>query len=137
MSRLQEIENIIIGTLLNSFDIDWFAECSFCITSDMFKDDRNSKIYSSICEFRKAGNIEITPLGLYNFDNSLSPLIGHMITLASDFYFLVKKSNYNEGVRLARRFEGKQYRYTDVSFKDYVTKFLDGVILERRANRAI
>lgn len=137
MSRLQEIENIIIGTLLNSFDIDWLVKCSFCITADMFKDNRNSKVYSAILEFRKTGKTEITPLNLYSFDESLFPLISHMITLATDCYFLVKKLNYNENVRLARYFLGKQYRYTDVSFTDYVNKFIDGVILERRVKFSI
>ena len=50
MTRRQEIENIIIGTLLSTFDTDWFADCRYCITTDMFADERNAMIYSAICK---------------------------------------------------------------------------------------
>lgn len=138
MTRRQEIENIIIGTLLSTFDTDWFADCCYCITSDMFKDVRNAKIYSAIVEYRKDGDKSITPYHLCKFDNVLLSLAGHMTELTVDYYFLAKKVFYNESVWVLRQIEGKRYRYTDVKFTDYVAKFLEMVIEESKMqNRAI
>lgn len=138
MTRRQEIENIIIGTLLNTFDTDWFADCSYCITADMFTDERNAKIYSSIIEYRKTGDKVITPYHLCEFDNNLLSFAWYMAELAGDYYFLIKKVNYNEKVWFARQIESKRYRYTDVKFTDYVAKFLEIVISERKnQNKAI
>lgn len=138
MTRRQEIENIIIGTLLNTFDTDWFADCRYCITADMFSDEINAKIYSAICEYRKTSNKIITPYHLCSFDKNLLSLAAYMAGLAVDYYFLVKKVNYNESVWLLREFNGERYRYTDVKFSDYVGKFLEMVIVERKKqNKAV
>lgn len=138
MTRRQEIENIIIGTLLNTFDTDWFADCRYCITSDMFTDNRNAKVYSTIIEYRKVGDNAISPYHLCEFNKELYPLAAYMADLATNYYFLVKKVVYNENVWLARQIEGKRYRYTDVKFTDYVAKFLENVISERKSqNKAI
>lgn len=132
MTRKQEIENIIIGTLLNTFETDWFADCSYCIMADMFVDKRNAGIYSAIVEYRKDGDKSITPYHLCKFDNVLLSLAGYMTELSVDYYFLAKKVFYNESVWVSRQIEGKRYRYTDVTFMDYVTKFLEMVISERK-----
>lgn len=138
MTRRQEIENIIIGTLLNTFDTDWLADCSYCITADMFTDERNATIYSAIIEYRKTDDKSITPYHLCEFDKELLPLAGYMVELAGDYYFLAKKVDYNERVWIARQIDCKRYRYTDVKFTDYVEKFLEMVIEERKTrNKAI
>lgn len=138
MTRRQEIENIIIGTLLNTFDTDWLADCSYCITADMFTDERNARIYSAIIEYRKTDDKSIAPYHLCEFDNKLRPLAGHMVELAVNYYFLANKVNYNERIWLARQIEGKLYRYTDVKFSDYVGRFLEMVIVERKEqNKAV
>ncbi len=132
MTRRQEIENIIIGTLLNTFDTDWFADCSYCITSDMFMDNRNAKVYSAIIEYRKEGDKAISPYHLCEFNKELYPLAAYMAYLATNYYFLIKKVEYNETVWRCRLIDGKQYRYTDVKFSDYVGKFIEIVIKERK-----
>lgn len=138
MTRRQEIEDIIIGTLLNTFDTDWFADCRYCITTDMFEDERNAKIYSAVCEYRKSGNFRITAYDLCIFDNSLLSLAPYMVSLAINFYFFIKKVNYNRNVWRSRQSTGKLYRYTDVKFSDYVGKFLEMIIIERKKlNKAI
>ena len=138
MTRRQEIENIIIGTLLNTSDTDWFADCGYCITADMFTDERNARIYSAIHEYRKTGDRAITPYHLCKFDNDLFSLAVYMTELSANYYFFVKKVYYNERVWIARTFEGKRCRYTDVKFSDYVGKFLEMVIGERKTqNKAI
>ena len=132
MTRRQEIENIIIGTLLNTFDTDWLADCSYCITADMFTDERNAAIYSAIIEYRKTGDKTITPYHLCEFDNDLFSLAVYMTELSINCCFFVKKVYYNERVWIARTFEGKRCRYTDIKFSDYVVKFLENVISERK-----
>ena len=136
MTRRQEIENIIIGTLLNSFETDWFADCGYCITADMFIDERNAKIYSAIRECRKAGIKEITPHSLMGFDKALSSLAGHMSGLAINHSFAVSKARYNEAVWLERHTRGERYQYASVQFSDYVAKFLEMVIKERRVRNS-
>lgn len=133
MTRRQEIENIIIGTLLNTFDTDWFADCRYCITTDMFADERNAKIYSAICEYRKTSNKIITPYHLCSFDKNLFSIATYMAELAGEYYFLAKKVNYNESVWLLRELNGERYRYTDVKFSDYIGKFIEMVIHERKS----
>ena len=78
MTRRKEIESIIIGTLLNTFETDWFADCSYCITADMFTDKRNARIYSAICEYRNTGDKVITPIHLFEFDDKLFPLLEYL-----------------------------------------------------------
>ena len=138
MTRRLEIENIIIGTLLNSFETDWFADCGYCITADMFIDERNAKIYSAIRECRKTGVKEITPHSLMEFDKTLTPLAGHMSGLSINHSFAVSKARYNEAVWMERQNGGARYQYTSVQFSDYVAKFLEMVIKERKEqNNAI
>lgn len=138
MTRRQEIEKIIIGTLLNSFETDWFADCGYCITADMFIDERNAKIYSAIRECRKTGVKEITPHSLMEFDKTLASLAGHMAGLATNHNFTTSKVRYNETVWLERQNSGERYQYTSVRFSDYVAKFLEMVIKERKEqNNAI
>ena len=132
MTRRQEIENIIIGTLLSTFDTDWFADCRYCITTDMFADERNAMIYSAICKYRKAGNFRITVYDLCLFDDSLLPLAAYMVNLSINCDFFIKKVRYNNNVWRSRHSTGKLYRYTDVKFSDYVGKFLEMVIIERK-----
>ena len=132
MTRRQEIENIIIGTLLSTFDTDWFADCCYCITTDMFKDVRNAKIYSAVCEYRKSGNFRITAYDLCIFDNSLLSLAVYMVNLSINCDFFIKKVCYNNNVWRLRHSTGKLYRYTDVKFSDYVGNFLEMVIIERK-----
>lgn len=136
MTRRLEIESIIIGTLLNSFETDWFADCGYCITADMFIDERNAKIYSAICECRKTGVKDITPHSLMGFDKTLTPLAGHMSGLAINHSFAVSKARYNEAVWLERQARAERYQYTSVQFSDYVAKFLEMVIKERRARNS-
>lgn len=132
MTRRQEIENIIIGTLLNTFDTDWLADCSYCITANMFTDERNARIYSAICEYRKAGENVITPYHLCKFNKDMTQFAVYMVELSLDYYFLVKKVCYNERVWITRSISGVRCRYTDIKFSDYVAKFLENVISERK-----
>lgn len=132
MTHRQEIENIIIGTLLNTFDTDWFADCSYCITADMFTDERNAAIYSAIIEYRKTDDKSITPYHLCKFNKDMTQFAVYMAELSLDYYFLVKKVRYNERVWITRSISGVRCRYTDIKFSDYVAKFLENVISERK-----
>lgn len=135
MTRSQEIENIIIGTLLNSFDTDdWFMDCAICITVDMFEDSRNAKIYSTIAAMHKVGLNMTTPIDVFEFGNEeTKSFVDYMVELASNYHYLVKKCYYNESVWIERMINGKRYRYTEVKFSDYVSKFVQNAIEKEKA----
>lgn len=140
MTRRQEIENIIIGTLLNSFETDdWYGDCAICITVDMFEDSRNAKIYSTIAAMHKVGLNITTPLDVFEFgDEEIKSFTEYMCYLATDYHFLAKKVDYNESVWIDRMINGKRYRYTEVKFSDYVAKFVQYAIGKKKAqNKAV
>lgn len=120
MDRRQEIENIIIGTLLNECDNrDWYKDCRYCLSLDMFKDERNRQIYSTIKEMKDKGLKDTTPYDIVTFSKGLQNLAVYMCDLAFSFYFEIKKLNYN----LIRMYLNRN-DYTSVEFSDYVTKFI-------------
>lgn len=138
MTRKQEIENIIIGTLLNSCDVDWFADCGYCVTTEMFADKRNAEIYATICEYRKISDGEISPFEIYKFGNEkIKSLAAYMVELATDFDFFTKKVHYNESVWIARHIRGERYSYTDIKFTDYVSKFIENYCEKRPKERKL
>lgn len=140
MTRSQEIENIIVGTLLNSFETDdWYRDCAICITADMFEDSRNAKIYSTITTMYKAGIKVITPLNIFEFgDDETKSSVDYIVELATNYHYLVKKCYYNESVWIERTINGKRYRYTEVKFSDYVAKFVQYAIGKKKAqNKAV
>lgn len=120
MDRRQEIENIIIGTLLNECDNrTWYNDCKSCITPMMFQDKRNQEIYQTITTIKAKGQKDITPYDLILFSPKLQELAEYMCNLAIDFYFEIKKLRYNLTIKYAYRND-----YTRVEFSDYVTKFI-------------
>lgn len=137
MTRRQEIENIIIGTLLNTFDTDWFGDCSYCITEDMFIDSRNAKIYSSICKYRQRDSGEINPFVLYEFDKSLKPVLVYMLDLSTNYSFFIKKVDYNEKIWISKQVHENSFKYTYIQFSDYVSKFIEYVISEKDKRNGI
>jgi hypothetical protein len=122
MTRREELERIIIGTLLNSFgDANWYDSCKSCITEGMFSDERNRRIYSTIQRMKKDIFSDITPLDVINYDPSLSDLSVYMCELAGDWYFEIKKYYYNRKLLYSNVPNPK---LTRVTFQDYITRFV-------------
>lgn len=122
MDRREQIESIIVGTLLNSIHTtEFYDECKNLITPEMFHNGKLGEIYLIISDMFANGKDSTTPLDICEeYDWSLSDdLVRKMVDLATDFYFVSKKTAYNENIRLSNRFH-KNYTY--VTFADYVAK---------------
>lgn len=125
MTRRQEIENIIIGTILNNYcGEDYFSDCKSCITANMFSDERNRMIYNKAIEMRNAGHLNITPFDVVKYDTAMFELAPYMCELSVYWYFLSKKVDYNERQWLWSLSHDYKPRYTEVTFSDYVNRFI-------------
>lgn len=127
MNRAQEIENIIIGTLLCSTEEEnYFDSCRNCVTDDMFMDSVNRSIFRMVSEMNSKGMRRVNPLTLLNtFGARCSDICYRMCELSVNYSFLHRKTQYNERQFLLWAGYGMKPQYTDVSFDDYVTCFLN------------
>ena len=120
MTRKEEVERIILGTLLNNRNV--LSECTGSITLDMFSNDDNKRIYAKIVEYSNYIFSDITPASIIDYDNSMIDLAQYMCELASDYDFETKKLRYNTNLYY---YSKEQYpNYTTVEFSDYVTRFV-------------
>ena len=112
MDRREQIERIIIGTILNSvIGNDYMKDCRSCITADMFRDERHKRIYSDVLFMKDTGYVDISPKDLLDFDSSLVDLTSYMCELATEEYFEIKNCNvynndtgkYDHGFELIKR----------------------------------
>lgn len=124
MTRREEIEDIIIGTLLNSNkENDYYEQVRYCVTADMFSNGKNRRIYEIIVKMRKDGLTDTCPSDIYAYNSSLScGFVAYMCELATDYYFFTKKLKYNRWINLNDTSIHK--RYTNVSFDDYVSRLI-------------
>ena len=133
MTRRQQIESIIIGTLLNSINgKNYYENCKSCITSDMFQSGENAKIYETIAEMSNNGKTDFSPYHLAMFNERLLDIASYMCYLATDFYFEDKKARYNAMCYFYSN--GKRPEYTRVSFDDYVSRFIQIVFGKNAKN---
>ena len=123
MDRRQEIERIIIGTILNSFeDKSYLMSCRSCITSEMFKDERHRVIYENAVKMSSLGMKTITPADMIEYDPELITMAAYLCELATDCHFDMKKYEYNRVIWYTAT--NNRPRYTNVTFDDYVTRFI-------------
>lgn len=123
MDRRQQIENIIIGTLLNDTeDFDWYSECKSCISPSMFQEARNMRIYTTIAQMKSRGLESTTPADIMEYDKGMADLAGYMFDIAIDNHFYTKKARYNSN--LYYTCPERHPNYTQVTFTDYVNRFV-------------
>lgn len=135
MDRREQIERIIIGTILNSvIGNDYMKDCRSCITADMFRDERHKRIYSDVLFMKDTGYVDISPKDLLDFDSSLVDLTSYMCELATEEYFEIKKFYYNR--RLSYQ-DTTRPNYTRVTFGDYITKFIQLVYIDETGSTDI
>lgn len=131
MNQRQKLENIIIGTLLDI--ADHYDECKSCITSDMFLDDRNRRIYEMVTEMRGEGLDHTDPHSICKrYGEKVTDLIPYMCNVCADFSFEWQKVRYNERVFLANIISGGCLQPTGVEFGDYVNQFLKIVLKDEK-----
>lgn len=120
MDRRQRIENIIIGTLLESKgETNYYDECRV-LNADMFMDEVNRRVFLLVAEMNKNGKVCTTPCDIFDeYGEKVADIVPRMCELVIDFSFIHLKAEYNE----------RQYLYgnvgpTDVNFTDYVNRFM-------------
>ena len=122
MTRREKLENIIIGTLLESTeDTNYFDACKCIITADMFTNDMNRRIFTIISEMNAKGERDTRPSAIFDrYGVEVMELLSQMVDMVTDFSFIHLKMDYNERRYLASLTTGIEPEYTDVTFADYV-----------------
>lgn len=133
MNRRQELENIIIGTLLESNEErNYFDDCRM-LTPDMFLDDSNRHIFLLIQDMNGRGKVCTDPCTIFKeYGAAVSDLLGRMVALCVEYSFIHLKTQYNERQFIQSCTDGKERKQTDIQFEDYVNQFLKDVYYEER-----
>lgn len=130
MTRREELECIIIGTLLDSTaEHNFYDECRSCITMDMFSDATNQRIYGLIAQMNEEGKVQTDPVSIFEyFGNDVMDILLRMMELVMDWSMIYKRCQYNERQWLNENFgNGRKARYTDVGLTDYLSSFTNMV----------
>lgn len=114
--RAEQIEDIIIGSLLVDFNEYW-PSVRNCIPPDIIS-ERNRPIYEAILAIdKRKEKVDIVTvfkeIGMCEWD-------GLQLIDLSNECFAIKKAEYNE-----RSFITGSGTYTNVSFDDYVSKYIE------------
>ena len=133
MNRRQELENIIIGTLLESNeDRNYFDDCRV-LTPELFHDETNRRLFTIIADMNANGKQCTDPCTIFKerFDE-VSDIYIQMVDLCTDNSFVHKKMEYNERQFILGCLDGLEHKQTDIQFDDYVNQFLKLVYYEER-----
>ena len=133
MNRRQELENIIIGTLLESNEErNYFDDCRM-LTADLFQDETNRRLFSVISDMNKNGQYCTDPCTIFQerFED-VKDIYIQMVGLCTDYSFIHKKMQFNERQFLLGCVDGQEHKKTDIQFEDYVDQFLKTVYYEER-----
>lgn len=124
MDRRDTIESIIIGSLLNDFDGEYFHACKSVIMPEMFRNKNYGKWYQMISDMRQDGYDETTPLDIMQFNgwNTINGEVTAMMKVALEYDFLTRKTLYNESIKLNPELVHKPL--TTVTFDAYVNRFI-------------
>lgn len=134
MSRRQQLENIIIGTLLESNDErNYFEDCRAVISQDMLTDEINKRLYGIIWEMNACGNPCTDPCSIFKeYGEKVADILPQMLALCTDWSFIHKKTQYNETQYLNSLLYGVKYERTNVQFIDYVKQFIQIVFKDEK-----
>lgn len=126
MNRRQQLENIIVGTLLESNEErNYFDDCRCVVTEDMFSDDTNRRIYVLISDMNGRGKVDTDPCSIFTeYGEAVIDIASRMCELCTEYSFIHKKFMYNEWQYLDSCLFGREYKPTDIQFEDYVSKFV-------------
>jgi hypothetical protein len=125
MTVRQRVENIIIGTLLESAGADnYYDECTM-LTPDMFLDDTNRRVFALVSDMNRNGKTATTLYDVYaEYGDAVADIVPRMAELVCDFSFIHLKTEYNEKRYLANINSPVEYRPTEVKFSTYVNKLI-------------
>lgn len=125
MTRREQLEKIIIGTLLESTEQRNYYDDCHCLSPDMFQDDKNRRIFGIIVDMNRQGKVNTTPCDIFNeYNEAVFDIAADMCELCTDYSFIHLKTEYNERHFMASCVFGVEYTRTDVQFEDYVKQFI-------------
>lgn len=133
MNRRQELENIIIGTLLESNEErNYFDDCRM-LTADLFQDEANRRLFTVISDMNKNGQYRTDPCTIFKerFED-VKDIYIQMVDLCTDYSFIHKKMQFNERQFLLSCVDGQEHKKTDIQFSDYVDQLLKTVYYETK-----
>lgn len=133
MNRRQELENIIIGTLLESNEErNYFDDCRM-LTADLFQDETNRRLFTVISDMNKNGQYRTDPCTIFKerFED-VKDIYIQMVDLCTDYSFIHKKMQFNERQFLLGCVDGQEHKKTDIQFSDYVDQLLKTVYYETK-----
>lgn len=121
MDRRQQLENIIIGTLLEStYERNYFDDVKSLVSQDMFLDETNRRIYGLVWEMNAKGMESTRPSDIFDeYGADVADICADMCELCADYSFLYLNTKYRE----QRYLSGCKAR-KDVTFSDYVNQFV-------------
>ena len=121
MERRQKLENIIIGTLLESTcRYNYFDDVKCLISEYMFRDEVNRRIFGLIREMNANGKIDTTPADIFaEYGAKVFDIVTQIVDLCTDYSFIHLNMRYRETCFLS----GCQTR-RNVTFNDYVNQFV-------------
>jgi replicative DNA helicase len=124
MDRRDTIESIIIGSLLNDFDGEYFHACKSVIIPEMFRNKNYGKWYHMISDMHHDGYEDTTPLDIMQFNGwkTINDEVTDMMNVAWEYDFLTRKTLYNESIKLNKKLVHKPL--TTVTFDAYVNRFI-------------
>ena len=136
MNRRQQLENIIVGTLLESnAERNYFDDCRSTVTSGMFLDDTNRRIYGLISEMNNKGMTNTDPCSIFTeYGEAVLDIVSRMCELCTDYSFIHQKFMYNEWQYLKSCINDRYYEPTSVQFEDYVKQFIKSVYEDEAGN---
>ena len=126
MKRIEKLEKIIVGTLLESgFRENYFDDCRCCITADMFTDKVCRRVYGIVSEMNAKGMTETDPKSIVDtYGDKVLDILPDMLELVVDYSFVHLKMEHNEKEFRKASAWGVTPKYTYVTFQDYVSAFL-------------
>lgn len=135
MERRQQLENIVIGTLLESTEYhNYYDEVKSSVVPEMFQNETNRRIFRLIAEMNAKGKADTTPCDIFNeYGESVVDIAADMCDLCTDFSFIHLKMDYNERHFLASVMFGVEQMKTDVQFEDYVNQFIKFALSDEKS----
>lgn len=112
---LSDIEQVVVGTLLNEYGQDrFFARCCALVREDMFSDRRNAFTFSVIKRMVEDGIVQTTPIDVLEYAERNGIAYGN----AQKFCIYMCE------------IADKYYAFS--SLKDYVRRLIDFYVAEKR-----
>lgn len=126
VDRRREIENIIVGTLMESDgETNYFDSCRSMLSADMMSDPVNRRIYGYVEAMNAKGKTDTRPHAIFDeYGAEVMDILAEMCELVNEWSFVHKKTWHNERLYLASLLYNVDVEYSNVKFEDYVAQLI-------------